>query len=326
MPEQQILELLKIHYGLDINALESFSGGADANARVYKAAANSNSYFVKIKFGHYDQVNLAIIKLLHDAGIKEIIFPILTRAGNLFQQFDEFLMIVYPFIQAPNGFTQDLTDKQWIQLGKALRQVHQTPIPESILQKLRKETYPNKWCDIVKSLYDKINLEISNDEISEKFKSSFKTNIELIHEVVELTEKLAKQLQPDLDEYVLCHSDIHAGNILVGDNESIYIIDWDEPMLAPKERDLMFIGGGVGNVWNNPKEIPYFYEGYGKTHLDKTILSYYRHARIVEDIALFGQNLLSSDYNDPARLEILPFFNGMFEPNGVVEIALSMRF
>ena len=24
--------------------------------------------------------------------------------------------------------------------------------------------------------------------------------------------------------------------------------------MAPKERDLMFIGGGVANVWNHPSE------------------------------------------------------------------------
>lgn len=46
--------------------------------------------------------------------------------------------------------------------------------------------------------------------------------------------------------------------MLVVDEESIYIIDWDEPMFAPKERDLMFIGGGIGNVWNKPHEIDYF--------------------------------------------------------------------
>ena len=36
----------------------------------------------------------------------------------------------------------------------------------------------------------------------------------------------------------------------------IYIVDWDEPIMAPKERDLMFIGGGVANVWNKPRKLP----------------------------------------------------------------------
>ena len=30
----------------------------------------------------------------------------------------------------------------------------------------------------------------------------------------------------------------------------------------PKERDLMFIGGGVANVWNKPHEETLFYKGY----------------------------------------------------------------
>ena len=91
--------------------------------------------------------------------------------------------------------------------------------------------------------------------------------------------------------------------------------------MAPKERDLMFIGGGVANVWNKSHEIHYFYEGYGETNVDKTILSYYRYERIVEDIALYGQDLLSRDQNDQSRLEMFNHFKGMFDPNGVVEIA-----
>jgi hypothetical protein len=31
--------------------------------------------------------------------------------------------------------------------------------------------------------------------------------------------------------------------------------DWDVPVLAPKERDLMYIGGGVGGV-RNAREAP----------------------------------------------------------------------
>ena len=73
---------------------------------------------------------------------------------------------------------------------------------------------------------------------------------------------------------MLCHADIHGGNVLIDADGSIYIVDWDDPIMAPKERDLMFIGGGVANVWNNPHEEEVFYKGYGKTEMNMPILAY----------------------------------------------------
>ncbi|HAT6977945.1 TPA: aminoglycoside O-phosphotransferase APH(9)-Ia [Legionella pneumophila] len=323
IPDQQLIELLKVYYGIDIHSVQLMAGGADMNAFGYKADSESNSYFVKLKYGHHDEINLSIIRLLHDSGIKEIIFPIYTRDAKLFQQIDHFKIIVYPFIDAPNGFTQNLTEKQWQQLGKVLRQIHETSVPTAIQQRLRKETYSPKWREMVRSFYNKIGFDDSDDQITTDFKSFFNQNIDSIHRLVDSSEELSKKIQPDLDKYVLCHSDVHAGNVLVVNEESIYIIDWDEPMLAPKERDLMFIGGGIGNVWNKHHEIDYFYEGYGKTNVDKIILSYYRHERIVEDIAVYGQDLLSHDQNDESRLESFKHFKSMFDPNDVVEIAFS---
>ncbi|HDV6631243.1 TPA: aminoglycoside O-phosphotransferase APH(9)-Ia [Legionella pneumophila] len=323
IPDQQLIELLKVYYGIDIHSVQLMAGGADMNAFGYKADSESNSYFVKLKYGHHDEINLSIIRLLHDSGIKEIIFPIYTRDAKLFQQIDHFKIIVYPFIDAPNGFTQNLTEKQWQQLGKVLRQIHETSVPTAIQQRLRKETYSPKWREMVRSFYNKIGFDDSDDQITTDFKSFFNQNIDSIHRLVDSSEELSKKIQPDLDKYVLCHSDVHAGNVLVVNEESIYIIDWDEPMLAPKERDLMFIGGGIGNVWNKHHEIDYFYEGYGKTNVDKIILSYYRHERIVEDIAVYGQDLLSRVQNDESRLESFKHFKSMFDPNDVVEIAFS---
>ncbi|HGU7301594.1 TPA: aminoglycoside O-phosphotransferase APH(9)-Ia [Legionella pneumophila] len=323
IPDQQLITLLKVYYGIDIHAVQLIVGGADMNAFGYKADSESNSYFVKLKYGHHDEINLSIIRLLYDSGIKEIIFPIYTRDTKLFQQIDHFKIIVYPFIDAPNGFTQNLTEKQWQQLGKVLRQIHETSVPTAIQQRLRKETYSPKWREMVRSFYNKIGFDDSDDQITADFKSFFNQKIDSIHRLVDSSEELSQKIQPDLDKYVLCHSDVHAGNVLVVNEESIYIIDWDEPMLAPKERDLMFIGGGIGNVWNKHHEIDYFYEGYGKTNVDKIILSYYRHERIVEDIAVYGQDLLSRDQNDESRLESFKHFKSMFDPNNVVEIALS---
>lgn len=321
--EQEVINLLRCYYGIDIQTTQLIAGGADINAFVYKADAKSNSYFVKFKYGNHNEINLSIIRLLHDSGINEIIFPIKTLEGKLIQQLDRFGIIVYPFIDAPNGFTQDLTKQQWVQLGKALRKIHDTSVPALIQEHLRKEAYSPKWREMVRSFYSKIEPNTSDDNITADFKSFFKQNFDKINRLVDSAEALSKTIHPVLDNYVLCHSDIHAGNILIPDDESIYIIDWDEPMLAPKERDLMFIGGGVGNVWNNPQEINHFYAGYGKTIIDKTILSYYRCERIVEDIAEYGQDLLARHQSDQTRLEMFKHFKDQFAPNGVVEIAIA---
>ena len=52
-------------------------------------------------------------------------------------------------------------------------------------------------------------------------------------------------------------------------------------------------------------------------------MTYYRHERIVEDIADYGQMLLMTTEGGEVRLEMYHHFVGMFEPNGVVDIAFK---
>ncbi len=141
-----------------------------------------------------------------------------------------------------------------------------------------------------------------------------------ILQLIERAETLALSLKKQSLQFVLCHSDIHAGNVFIDRNENIYIVDWDEPILAPKQRDLMFIGGGVANVWNNPQEEEIFYKSYGETQINIETLAYYRHARIVEDIAVLAQELLKAT-DKQAQTILYKHFIGQFEPNGVVDIA-----
>jgi spectinomycin phosphotransferase len=54
-----------------------------------------------------------------------------------------------------------------------------------------------------------------------------------------------------------------------------------------------------------------------------TMLTYYRHERIVEDIALYGQELLLTTAGGENRAEMYKHFIDMFEPNGVVDIAFK---
>ena len=150
-----------------------------------------------------------------------------------------------------------------------------------------------------------------------------KENARAIHRLIDRAEQLAKVLQDQSATFVLCHSDIHAGNVLIDKNNTLYIVDWDDPIMAPQERDLMFIGGGVAHVWNKPHEEALFYQGYGKIKINKTMLAYYRHERIVEDIAEYGQDLLLTAARGENRAEMYQHFVAMFEPSGVVDIAFK---
>ena len=323
--DQSIISCLKADYGLEVAVLTLLPLGADMNASVYKAETHDQtSYFVKLKRGHHHDIGIEIVELLHDAGIKEIIPPVKTILGQSTQQIEDFTLIVYPFINGQDGFSSNLTDKQWVKLGSALRRVHDIDVPPSIQNRVRREVYSPKWREIVRSLYIHIDAEPTGDEIALKLLRFIKENILAIRRLVDRAEQLGQKLQDQSHKLVLCHSDIHGGNVLIDGNDSIYIVDWDDPIMAPKERDLMFIGGGVANVWNKLHEEKLFYKGYGTTKVNSTILAYYRHERIVEDIAEYGQALLlASGRGEEDRLEMYKHFMWMFEPNGVVDIAFK---
>lgn len=319
-----IINCLNANYGIQVAALTILPLGADMNASVYKAQTHDQTaYFVKLKRGHHHDIGVQIVELLHDAGIKEIIPPVKTILGQSTQQIEDFTLIVYPFVNGQDGFSSNLTDNQWVKLGSALRQVHEIEVPSSIQNRVRREVYSSKWREVVRSLYTHIEAEPTGDEVALKLLKFMKENISSIHRLVDRAEQLGHKLQDQSHKLVLCHSDIHGGNVLIGENNSIYIVDWDDPIMAPKERDLMFIGGGVANVWNKLHEEKLFYKGYGTTKVNSTILAYYRHERIVEDIAEYGQALLLTSRGGEDRLEMYKHFMWMFEPNGVVDIAFK---
>lgn len=98
-------------------------------------------------------------------------------------------------------------------------------------------------------------------------------------------------------------------------------MDWDNPLLAPKERDLMFIGGGIDNIWKSDREEALFYEGYGKTEINFAALAYYRNERVIEDLASYGEQLLLTNEGGVDREETYERFTGNFEPGSTIEIA-----
>jgi spectinomycin phosphotransferase len=115
---------LRDEYGLNAaNHLSSL--GADANTAVYRAVADQAApYFVKLRRGVFDATSVMVPKLLHDQGVMQIIAPLSTRSRHLWASLGEFKLTVSPFVEGHSGFEVDLSDRHWVEFGRALRHTY----------------------------------------------------------------------------------------------------------------------------------------------------------------------------------------------------------
>lgn len=321
--EKQLAYNLKTQYQIGIHRIEKLEAGADIHASVYQVESTSaKKYFVKIKSAQGKNTGLSVMGLLKTSGLKQMIFPVETINGDLSCQLDDAEMTVFPFVVGINGFDRDLSESQWINLGACLAKIHSLKIPESLQSDLKSEDFNPGSIRRVKALLSSVDTFEPEDKSGQDFLRLFKSRKNLIMDMLKYTETLRGVVSRQRPDLVLCHGDLHGGNVLLTHDHEFLIVDWDEPVMAPVERDLMFIGGGVGNIWNRKEEEDLFFQGYGNRELSPERLAYYRLERILLDIAEYGEELLLKDESDRDRHELFCEFSDQFDDNGVVDIAM----
>jgi spectinomycin phosphotransferase len=145
-----------------------------------------------------------------------------------------------------------------------------------------------------------------------------------IRTLVDRADALARQLGAASPEPVLCHADLHTRNLLLEGEEQFWIVDWDETILAPKERDLMFFVGGISRELLEPHHTDLFFRGYGDTAIDPDALVYYRNVWALQDIGAYGEQIFfSPGLSEESRRFALRRFISLFEPGNIVSTALA---
>jgi spectinomycin phosphotransferase len=322
IPDELIASCTQAEYGLEVAKMTFLPLGYDVNTAVYRVQAqNGVDHFLKLRIGKFDPITVLIPHLLNSQEIHTVIPPIETKSGQLFGRFEDFTIILYPFIPGKDGYQVPLTSENWFELGWTLRKVHTARVPPSMAASIPYEVFDRQWREWVKFFQVQIEERTYPEPVAKRLSVFMKSKRHDIDRMVRRAEQLAHELCQQPLNLVLCHSDAHPGNYLIADSGELYLVDWDNPIFAPKERDLMFFGSGmVGDQPGGLEEIS-FYRGYGPVEVNQNALAYYRYERIIQDIAEFCKQLLLTSEGGEDREQALEYFTGSFLPGHVVEVA-----
>ncbi len=304
MIEPELAELAAgVHdgWGLDVASVEPAPGGLDRQARTYLVSITGDGYrFLKVRLDDFAPRSIQVPEFLAERGLSAVVAPIgpVRRSGAL-------RLALYPFVPGGDLWRGGLTETQWFEYGRFLGEMHALELPDDMAGLVPAETYETTAPQRIRDLAGTVE---NHPDLGPLWRDHAALLLALADEV----DVLRRAAAADREPAVLCHGDIHPANLMADADGQLRVVDWDEPVRAPRERDLMFVlSGDYGMQPINARREAMFRSGYGRLDVDTDMLRYYRVERWLDDIALFNATVLDPASSEQARRDELAFLVGI---------------
>lgn len=319
---QMVSAWLSQHYGLDLTRLDPLNLGLDRAASVYRLqTAGGVPYFLKVRSDPVHPASLVVPQLLCRMGIPNIIAPVVSGAGHLWEPLGPDSAVLSPFVEGESAVRAGLTPAQWTAFGRTLRAVHDPGVARQLAGQVPLETFELPSLGKVMDVEQALKTHGLEHPAQRALAVVWAEQKATIHGAGQRARRLGQQLQAATFESVLCHSDLHAANIMVS-GERLFLVDWDSPVLAPPERDLLFVVESPIARRVLPEEETQFFAGYGKQSVNREVLTYFRYERAIQDIGEFGSSLLFDTGRSDSDMWLdLRLFTSLFAPGDILDLA-----
>lgn len=312
IPEEQLLVCLQEQYNLIPVTVDFLPLGHDMRAGVYRVVSEHGaSYLLKAKFGSLYEPGCFVPRYLHDLGIAAVVAPLPTKNNALWTQLGNWSFILYPFIDGDTSL-MSMTEKHWKEVGTTFRQIHQAVLPHVGFELLRKETFDlTEYAHWVRA-FELQHVRSEGGSVLERaLRTSWLAHQPTIHSILNSLERLAEVLRERSGPYVICHADLHPANLIRNYADHVFVIDWDDVMLAPKERDFIFVKetSADGLAGTSP-----FFQGYGQRQIDWIALTYYRYERVIQDVIEYAREVFfRHDLSEETKAHSVQSFHANIE-------------
>lgn len=322
-------------FGVEFTSIGRVGLGADAAAELWRGvSAVGTSYAVKWSGGG-TPAGLLVAAHLVEHGIPGVVAPVPSLSGRLWSEREGRRLFLLPWVSGARALDGGMSEEHWVSFGDMLAQVHATAVTEAVEEYLPAEDHtPDRVASAAHVLDSRLQEVVDEsadvgdlaDHLVWALAQEWRGGMaRLVRTLLDQADGLGRELRAGQTPGVLCHGDPHVLNVLLEGDEKVWLIDWDDVVLAPSERDLMFVIGGVLPFAPvTPQEQSWFFAGYGSADLDPVRLAYYRCARALEDLVDPALQVVDIDrYSASERADALSIVRGVQSPTGLACLALS---
>jgi spectinomycin phosphotransferase len=336
VPIELLYACLRERYGLGAATVEHLPRGHDYRAGVYRVVSGHGSvYLLKATSRPLYEPGCLVPRYLHDQGIAAVVAPLPTTSGSLWtplaeghaewtecREWREWRVMVYPFLEGETSLA-GMTDNQWQETGRIFRRIHEVPLPPEGFPSIRTESFdPSAYLRWMRDFEAQhLRSPQADDDGSgpaQAVRAAWIANQSTIHTALTALEQLGAALQSRALPAVIAHADLHAANLLRDMAGHVYVLDWDEVMLAPKERNFIFI---------REPQAAAFWRGYGsraREAIDWAALTYFRWERVIQDLIEEAvQALFRDDVDEDAKALAARRFAASFSAGSNVDAAYA---
>ncbi len=303
--KSQLKEILEKEYDFSIDEI-AFNPKGYASWS-YIIQTNKGKFFLKLyKPENFDQKVFDFTADLYSkCHIENIVHPIKTKNNEIYFSFDNFKLVLFNFIDGQTSKEQPLNNNQLEELGELFANIHKSHEIIGPYEVREKFEFPFK--EGILKIYENIDSLNNLNEIKQQARQVYiKYKENFLNELSQL-ERLAEKLKSENIEFVNCHGEPSPDNIIVSTEGKTYLIDWDFPIFAPKEKDLAFFDDRYDPI------LAGYRKQFPNAEINKEVRKYYGLLWNVQEIEDWGKRLLlesqSEEENKNNYAELLNFLN-----------------
>ncbi|MEU8423153.1 phosphotransferase [Micromonospora sp. NPDC048835] len=320
---RQVAEQVWTGFGLRLSAMERITHGADQHARLWLAhTVDGDRYAVKLSGGG-TPAGLVVTAYLAEQGVPGIAAPLRAVDGRLSVDHDGRRLSVVPWVSDRRALDGPMTAAHWRAYGEVLAAVHAAPVTDELSRLLPAggAAYPS-IVTATRAVAARLCDPDPADPLFAELAAVWSGVADRVGALTGAVERLAVGPAARAGQGVVCHGDPHLGNLLLGADGQVWLIDWDDAVLAPPECDLMFVLGGVlAFAPITPEQQRAVLAGYGTADVDPVRLAWFLAVRALDDLSDWTRQALDADAEAADRDRAARIVRGLVSPVGLVTLA-----